>query len=178
MATTTTTGTAERPRPYHDKDEEVLQVGRQEALVFRECRRGMRRVSGLKRQLLAAGRDLGVTTDAAATLLSSPRHIEFALVIDVRQLPGLSSPYAPSPRWLGFSYFGYLENLKRCFRKPENGLRAYFNLIQVPSLTASTDGPICVQRRHVFSLACAPLSAVSAVSPGWGGHLGQPQCQV
>jgi hypothetical protein len=122
----------------------------QEVRVYRDCVRGVRRVAGLKRQQLAAGVDVGVASGAGLSLLLSPRHIEFALVIDARCLPTPSSSPSASttssspsssssssdhasggPRWLGFSYFGYLENLKRCFRKPHDDLLSYFKIIHV-----------------------------------------------
>jgi hypothetical protein len=133
-----------------------MEQQQQEVRVYRDCVRGVRRVAGLKRQQLAAGVDVGVASGAGLSLLLSPRHIEFALVIDARCLPTSSSSSSSSPsastssspssssssssssdhasggpQWLGFSYFGYLENLKRCFRKPHDDLLSYFKIIHV-----------------------------------------------
>jgi hypothetical protein len=107
--------------------------------VYRDCVRGVKRVEGIKRQQLAAGVDVGVVSGAGLSLLLSPRHIEFALVIDARCLPSsstsststASSSSSAEPKWLGFSYFGYLENLKRCFRKTHDDLLSYAKIIHV-----------------------------------------------
>lgn len=141
----------------NDAATSMEQQQQQEVRVYRDCVRGVRRVAGLKRQQLAAGVDVGVASGAGLSLLLSPRHIEFALVIDARCLPTPSSSSSAStsssasastsssssssssssdhasggPQWLGFSYFGYLENLKRCFRKPHDDLLSYFKIIHV-----------------------------------------------
>jgi len=95
----------------------------------RDCVRGVRMVTSLKRQHLAEGKNLGIIQGAAVFLQLSPLHIEFIVVMESRYSPASPTACAGS-KWLGFSYVGQLENLKKCFHKSQN-LFSYFELICV-----------------------------------------------
>lgn len=139
-----------------------------EVRVYRECTRGVRRVAGLKRQQLSAGHELGVAADVAVTLLVSSRHIEFALVLDTRGLLPPSSSSSAGGRWLGFSYFGYVDNLKRCFRKPLDDIRDYFALLHVRA-TFITLIALPIMKASLSSSSIDPRSLGAVVRLGlWG----------
>lgn len=89
-----------------------------------KCQKGVRRVAGLQKKQLNEGTNVAVVP-AAVSLLVSDKHLEFTVVYD--ELQGEDGKH----RWIGFSYFGYLENLKRCFRKPLPDLPAYLKVLHV-----------------------------------------------
>lgn len=94
-----------------------------------KSQKGVRRVAGLQKKLLNEGKNIAVVP-AAVSLLLSDKHLEFTVVFDTAALEG--SPDSQSgPRWIGFSYFGYAENLKRCFRKPLPDLSSYLKVLHV-----------------------------------------------
>src|SRR5690242_16787272 len=95
-----------------------------------KCQKGVKRVSGLQRKLLDQGKNLAVVP-AAVSLLVSDKHLEFTIVIDTTIIDQGTSATTTSAekRWIGFSYFGYTKNLKRCFRKPLPDLPSYLKVL-------------------------------------------------
>eukprot|EP01112_Ceratiomyxa_fruticulosa_P008163 TRINITY_DN2109_c3_g1_i1.p1 TRINITY_DN2109_c3_g1~~TRINITY_DN2109_c3_g1_i1.p1 ORF type:complete len:514 (+),score=135.37 TRINITY_DN2109_c3_g1_i1:119-1543(+) len=105
-----------------------------------ECIRGVKRVSTLQKEDITNGSKLGVLP-AAVSLLVSDKHLEFAVVLEGKR--GQES----APIWMGFHFYGQLENIQRCFRKKITDLQNIAELIHsslVSKLSEPYSCPILV----------------------------------